>query len=273
MTNFALDSRQNFGGRYFSDLWRYRHLCWNLVGSDLRSRFRRSRLGLLWAVLQPLCFSLMIAIVWGALFQQGFMTYAVYVFSGMLVWEYFTNVVFQAQDSLVASEGYLKQGRIPLIVFQMRGPVAGMIVFVAGMLGYFALVAALDQLPKAGFHLLLVLAFLPVLLAFLTPIAIIFSILGTQYRDLRHATAIAVNALFFLSPIMIAREYLESERLVVLHYANPMMPLLDMMRAPLLDSTYWNNQDVMVLGGWIVGLWVLALSLSARFGRRIVFAL
>lgn len=259
--------------RYIGALGKYRHLCWNLVGSDIRARFRRSRLGLLWAIVQPLSFSLMIALVWGALFQQSFLNFAVYVFSGMVVWEYFTNVVLGSQDSLIASEGYLKQGRIPLIIFQARTPLSGLVTFLAGFAGLAGMLLALDQFPEIGLHLLLVPAFVLLLIAFVFPVAIIFSLLGTQFRDLRHASAICINALFFMSPVMLAREYLESENLRFLHFVNPIIPLLDMMRAPILESTFWGVQEMMVMGFWIAGLWAIALLLSFKFGRRIVFSL
>ena len=75
-----------FAIRYVLDVGRYRHLCWNLVGSDLRSRFRRSHLGIIWAIIQPLSFALIIAFVYGQLFgQKSFWEYAIYVYSGMLV--------------------------------------------------------------------------------------------------------------------------------------------------------------------------------------------
>lgn len=265
--------RRNPVAGYLNGLLKYRHLCWNLVGSDVRARFRRSRLGILWAIIQPLSFSLMIALVWGALFEQSFLNFAVYVFSGMVVWEYFTNVVLGSQDSLIGSEGYLKQARIPLIVFQARTPLSGFVTFLAGLVGLGGMLIALGQFPQLGPQLLLVPAFMLVLVVFLFPIAIIFSLLGTQFRDLRHASAISINALFFMSPVMIAREYLESEKLQFLHYVNPIIPLLDMMRAPVLDSTWWSMQDIVVMGSWIGGLWILALVLSFRFGRRIVFSL
>src|SRR5262245_26606545 len=99
-----------FAVRYVLDLIIYRHFALNLVGSDLRSRFRRSYFGILWAVAQPLGFALIIAWVWGSLFNQtSVLDYAIYVFSGFIVWDYFSAVMNVSQDSLTMSEGYLKQ--------------------------------------------------------------------------------------------------------------------------------------------------------------------
>lgn len=258
---------------YLSELWRYRSFCFNLVGSDLRARFRRSRLGIVWAVIQPLAFSLMIAVVWGSLFQQNMLTYAVYVFSGMIVWEYFGNTVMASQDVLINSEGYLKQGRIPFLIFQVRAPFSGLFIFMAGVIGLVGLELALGKFPPIGLHLLLIIPFTVLLLLFMIPVACCFSILGTQFRDLRHAMTVILNAVFFLSPIMIAREYLEAERLEFLHYVNPMMPLLDLFRMPMLSGQVWTLQPLIVILVWIIALWILAFVLSRVFGRKIIFAL
>lgn len=261
------------GLNYLYQLVRYRGLSANLIGADLRARFRRSRLGILWAVLQPMGFAIALALVWGALFQQDFLAYSIYVMSGLIVWEHFTNCVIGSQDSLIGADGYLKQARIPLIVFQMRQPLAGFVTLMAGIVGLLILQAALNQLPPMGWHLLQVPVFFILLMAFLMPTAIIFSLLGTKYRDLRHATQVMVNALFFLSPVMLSREYLDNERLAFLQYVNPMMPLLDLFRKPLLNGEYWTPHEVLLLGGWIAGVWVIALILANIFGRRVVFAI
>jgi lipopolysaccharide transport system permease protein len=242
---------------YVQNMARYRSLCANLVAADLRARFRRSRLGILWAMIQPLAFALVLALVWGAVFEKDYLAFSVYVLSGFIVWEYFSNTVLTAQDSLISAEGYLKQARIPLLVFQMRAPFAGLVTFFAGLASLFLLQAALGRLPAFGWHLA----------------QIIFSVLGTQFRDLRHASLIAINALFFLSPIMLAREYLSSERLAFLQYANPIIPLLDLFRAPVLDGVFWPGGELIIIGIWIAALWIIAIALSVFFGRRIVFSI
>lgn len=259
---------------YISDLLRFRHLCWNLVGSDLRSRFRRSRLGILWAIIQPLAFSLLIAWAWGTIFNsQSYWEYAVYVFCGMIVWDYFGNTINGSMDALVGSVGYLRQARVPFFIFQARVPFTGFVVFLAGLAGLLAMVLALQLLPPPGWHLLLLVAYPFVLTALFLPLAIIFSILGAQFRDVRHIVSIAMQALFFVSPVMIDRSLFVDDRLAIMQYANPLVPLLDMLRGPLLDGRLWSPQEVFVVGGWWAAMWVVAAVIALRASRKIVFAL
>lgn len=260
--------------RYIADVMRFRHLCWNLVGSDLRARFRRSKLGILWAVIQPLAFSLLIAWAWGTIFQaQSYWEFAVYVYAGMIVWEFLGNTLNASMDALVSAVGYLRQARIPFFIFQARVPATGFVIFLAGMVGLLAMVAALRMYPAPGPHLFFVAGYPFLLTAFLMPLAIIFSVLGAKIRDLRHIIAIALQALFFVSPVMLDRTIFMQDRLEILNYLNPMVPLLEMLRGPLLDGKMWTTQEMVVVGSWGGGLWVLAFVVALRASRKLVFAL
>jgi lipopolysaccharide transport system permease protein len=159
---------------------------WNLVASDLRSRFRRSYFGVLWAILQPLAFSLIVGYVWGRLFKyESVWDYALYVFSGMIVWEYFSAVINLSQEALPNAQGYLKQTRIPFFVFQIRTALTGLVILLFGMIGLVAMMAVMGRLPALGVHLLLIPLYFPIVFMFMAPLAITMSILGTQLRDRR----------------------------------------------------------------------------------------
>ncbi len=260
--------------QYFSEVANFRHLAFNLVGSDLRARFRRSRLGIVWAILQPLCFSLVIGFVWGGLFNyDSVWEFSLYVFSGMLVWEYFTNCVLTGQDSIVAAEGYIRQTSIPFLIFQVRTPLSSLVILLAGCIGLLVFEAALNALPAFGPHLLLIPAFFVVLLLFGLPVTILMSILGVQFRDMKYISMITVQALFFVSPVMLGREMLARPELWFMKYVNPVVPLIDLFRAPIVHGEYWQLDTLATMAVWIAALWLLAITASALTGRRLIYAL
>lgn len=268
------DRRLPFAVRYLGDLMSYRHLCWNLVGSDLRSRFRRTRLGVLWAVIQPLAFALMIAFVWGALSRTGnYWEFALYVLVGMTAFELFGAALSGGQDAIANAAGFVKQARIPLFVFQLRVVLSASANFLFAMIGVVIFGLAIGGLPAPGLHLLLLPAFLVVAVLFALPITIIMSLLGALYRDVRHISGLAERAIFLLSPVMLPREVLEQPQLKFMEFLNPIVPFLDMFRDPLVHGRLWDQQDVLVMSVWIVGLWAIALLTSGSVGRRVVFAI
>jgi lipopolysaccharide transport system permease protein len=228
----------------------------------------------LWAILQPLGFSLIIGAVWSQVFKaQSVAAFVVYVFSGMLVWEYFSQTIIVGLDALINSRGYLKQARIPFLIFQMRVPLTGIVIFLFGLLGLLALMALLGSFPPIGVHLFLVPAYVAMLLLFVMPFGVLASIVGPNFRDARHIIGLALQTVFFLSPVMLERAVLQSDRIHLIQYLNPIVALLDLFRDPVLYGVLWSGQDVLVWAIWTGAMWVIALTAAVKAGRRIVFAI
>ena len=268
------ERRLPFVRRYLLDIFTLRHLCWNLVGSDLRARFRRSRLGILWAVIQPLGFALLVASVWGSVFKVAdYWEFALYVFSGMVLWEYFSNVVIVSQDALISAEGYLRQTRVPFFVFQLRVPLTGFVTMFCGFFGLIIVMAILQRFPPMGIHYAYVAPFFALFLFFSIPIAMIMSVIGTKFRDAKHIAQLAIQGLFFLSPVMLSRDILAQPELWILKYVNPMVPMYELFRGPLMFGEVWQTETLVIVGIWTASLWVFALILQANAGRKLVFAL
>lgn len=263
-----------FALRYLGDLMAYRHLCWNLVASDLRSRFRRTQLGILWAVIQPLALALLIAAVWGTLMQRSsFLEYALYVFSGQVAFEFF-SVAFQGgQHALINAAGFIKQARIPFFIFQLRVMLSAIVMFFFAFIGVVLFAVATGQPPALGPNLLLIPAFLVVGVLFGLPIAIIMSVTGALFRDVGHISVLIERAVFLVSPVMLPREILDQPHLKFLEFVNPIVPLLDLFRDPVIYGKLWDPQDVIVMSIWIVGLWTIAMITAGSAGRRVVFAI
>ena len=259
---------------YLTALARYRHLCFNLVGSDLRARFRRSRLGIIWAVIQPLGYSLVIAFTWAVVLRyESYWEFTMYLFSGLVVWEYFATVTSTSMDTLMRSGGYLRQARIPLLVFQLRPPLTTMAVAVFGTIGVFVMLLILGRMPEPGLHLLGVPIALAALFVFSIPLAVLMSIVGAQFRDANHIVQLSLHALFFLSPIMLPKEVLDQPNLQLLNTLNPLSPLIQLFRDPIINGVWIQQTDLISVGIWTLVLALCAILASSVYGRRIIFLL
>jgi lipopolysaccharide transport system permease protein len=268
------DRKLPFVFRYLGDLLTYRHLCWNLVGVNLRARFRRTRLGWLWAIIQPLGMAMMIAFVWSALDRSvNVWQFALYVAAGHAAFDLVNHSVFGGQDALLSAGGYLKQARVPFFIFQLRVLLSGLVFFLFEVVAVIGFAVAIGEFPMPGQHLLLLPAYVVMAGLFCCPIVILFSIWGAQYRDLRHASGLLMRALFLLSPVMLPRSVLELPHLRFLEVVNPLVPLLDMFRDPVIYGQLWQLQDVTVLSIWTAALWMIALVSAASAGRKVIFAL
>ncbi|MEM6796351.1 MAG: ABC transporter permease, partial [Acidobacteriota bacterium] len=82
------------------EIYDYRDLIWNLVMRDLKVRYRRSILGLSWSLLQPLLMMGVLMAVFSSIFRFGIFNYPIYVLSGLLFWNFFSQSIVASMNSL-----------------------------------------------------------------------------------------------------------------------------------------------------------------------------
>src|SRR4029078_12929621 len=146
-----LDPRRSMLYRY-----RYRDLVLALVSRELKVRYRRSSIGFLWTMLQPLLMMLVLVVVFSALFRFELHNYPVYALSGILFWNFFSQSIVASMNSLRGNAQLLQKLPVPKAVF----PIATVISGVVNLL--FALVPLFVLLLVTGHPLTPSLLFLPV---------------------------------------------------------------------------------------------------------------
>jgi lipopolysaccharide transport system permease protein len=256
---------------YLAETWRYRFLIGHLVGADMRSRFRRSHLGILWALLQPLLLSLMFAFVLANIFQQEFKTFALFVFAGVVLWEFLTGGISVGMHSLLQAEGHLRQARIPALVFHIRSTMHCLVLFFFGMLSFFLFALVINPAVVTVYWAIYVPAFTGITLLMVLPLTMITSVINMKFRDFQQGIGLALQFLWYLSPVFIAREVFKRPELAWWDRINPVAALCDLFRDPMLYQRQWDPMDVYVFLAWTAAAWVFAIITVWRNEKRIVF--
>src|SRR5689334_3087203 len=120
---------------YLQDIWTARYFWLHLARAELKYKFRRSRLGLLWTMVNPLVLMLMIAFIFGNLFNIPMSEFAPYVFSGLIVWDFITGSVLGGCNSLLVSEPYIKQFKHPFAIYPLKTTLVNVVTFLIAFLG------------------------------------------------------------------------------------------------------------------------------------------
>ena len=94
---------------YFQKIYQSRFFWAHLTLADLRAKYRRSALGMLWAILQPLALALLLSFVMGNIFKISIKEYLPFIFSGLIVWEFISSVTISGCNAFVNAEIYIKQ--------------------------------------------------------------------------------------------------------------------------------------------------------------------
>ena len=207
---------------FLSELYCSREVLSQLVTQQLILRYRRTALGYLWTLINPLLMMSLMAVVFSTLFKVDVKVFAVFLFTGMIPWNFFSSVSTQSGSAFIQNEGLINKIYLPKAIFPLSIAFA---LFVDSLLSFLALFVIIIALGgQLGWPLL----FLPVsflLLFFFTlGCGLIMSIATVFFRDLQHVILVAMQGLFFLTPILYKHDALAG-KVAWLVGMNPVTPL------------------------------------------------
>jgi ABC-2 type transport system permease protein/lipopolysaccharide transport system permease protein len=240
------------------ELSRYRFVLYNLISTNLRARYRRSTIGFLWTLINPLFTMMILAIVFSTIYKLPFADFGIYIFSGLLPWNLISNSILNGSNSLIAAEGYLKKVYVPKLIFPIATVGVEASNFLFSLISLFILALFLGARVSWG------LLFLPLalLLTVLFVLGIIFmvSIITVYFRDLFHILQIVLLGLFYLVPIIYKKEFFESN-LQFLLQLNPFFHFIQLFHqilyeARIPDLTSWVICSTLMVVSLTIGLLV-----------------
>lgn len=257
---------------YIQGIWRARYFWTHLALADLRARWRRSFLGVLWSIIQPLGMTLLLAIVLSKMFKSDIYTYAPYILSGIIFWECITACVTGGALSFVQADAYIKQCKHPLAIYTLRTVLTSLIVLAlasTSLLGWSAIV-----LPQnIGLHWLAILTVFPILGLILWPLSTLLAYIGARFRDVPHATGLVMQALWFLSPVYFEAKMFRQGGLDFLVDYNPVYHLLQIVRAPLLEGKWPTLENYLFTFVAVVVFSLIAWLVGRSAERKVIFYL
>jgi ABC-type polysaccharide/polyol phosphate export permease len=191
-------------------------------------------LGYFWTLLNPLLMMVVIAVVFANLFRADLKTFAIFLFAGMIPWNFFNSVVAQSSGAIINNEGLIKKIYIPKLVFPLSISLA---LFIDSILSFFVLFAIILVL---GGSLSWALLFLPVsfilMYLFSFGLGVVASVATVYFRDLQYVIMIGLQGLFFLTPIFYKKDAIFGGASWVIN-ANPVAPFISLFREPILNGT------------------------------------
>ena len=200
-----------------------------LAGRDLRVRYKQTVLGVAWVVLQPLVAAAIFTIVLGRLagVPSDGLPYAVFVYSGLVIWTYFASGLEGVSQSLVRDRDLVTRTYFPRILAPGAGTIPGLVDLAVSLVVLGVMMVAYEVSPGAELLLLpfWVLAAMLVLLG----AGLWLSALNVRYRDVRHTLTFLVQVWFFASPVVYPARSSEGSWTYV-YALNPMVTVIDGFR-------------------------------------------
>ncbi|MFM8979199.1 MAG: ABC transporter permease [Planctomycetia bacterium] len=198
----VLTARRGWRGLGLHEIYPWRGLLWALVWRDIRSRYRRAVLGVLWALVRPVATTAVFSLLLGSLagVDADGQPYVIYAFTGMLAWGFFATAVQAASVSVIGAGSLVTKVYFPRVLIPLASVGSATVDFLVGTLALGALLAW-HGVPACPGLALAPLAMLWVALV-ACGVGILLAGLVALYRDLGHAMAFLMQVWLYLTPVL-----------------------------------------------------------------------
>lgn len=249
--------------------WAYKDLLQQLVQRDLKLKYRRSVLGYLWSILNPLLTMIVLTIVFSQMFQSGIPNFPVYLLAGQMAFQFLTQSTNLAMGSITGNASLLKKTYVPKYIFTLAKITSGMVDFLFTLLALFV-VMLVTHAPFTIYLLWLPLISLE-LYVFIVGLGLFLAAANVFFRDIQYIYSVFCTAWMYLTPIFYPFDMLPDNLQWIIMHFNPMYLYIHQFRSVTLYG-YMPDMTFM-FRGWILACIMLLLGIHVFIKKQDDFIL
>lgn len=271
---------------YLIEIWHSREVLYNLTLREIRGQYKRTLLGQLWSLANPLAAMLIYTFIFSFLFKlpvqvgdpSGLQNYAIWLLVGLLPWMFFSRILNSGSAILVVNSPLIQKVYFPRAILPLS---------LVGVVGYnwlFEMGVLLIALFIAGVNIFIALPLLLLIMllfaVFSAGIALIFSVLNVMFRDVEHGVSVFTQIWLYLTPVIypIALVQTQSEKLgglwgtqitlLGLYEINPLVPFISFFRSALYDGALPDLSIWLLCIFWAVFSFAVGLTIYSKNEKK-----
>ncbi len=257
---------------YVGAMWRCRYFWLSLVKIDLRTRYRRSVIGLGWSLLRPILMTTILCLVFRRIFPMDLKEAAPLMLGGLVVWDYIQIATKQGCQCFFMGEQYIRQHPAPIAIYPLRTALGETVHFLLALCVVLALVWSFNGFANLGVLVCLVPA-LALLFLLAWSMALVAGVANVYFQDTQHLADVGFQILFYATPIIYPLERLGPGRLAALLRCNPLIPFFDMVREPIVHAHVPGPMTYLQAAVTVLITGSLAMLVCNRAQRQLIFHL
>lgn len=253
---------------YIQNFKKFRPLLNELIARDIKIKYRKSVLGVLWTLLNPLFMMIVLSVVFSNLFKFDVENFPVYLLSGQLIFNFFSESTTNAMSAILANGSLIKKIYVPKYLFVLSRVFSSTINLLASFTAMVCVMLAM----RVDLHYTVLLVPIPLLfiVMFSLGVGLLLSALTVKFRDIMHLYSVFVTALMYLTPVIYPMSILPMwlKPIVTL---NPITNILEMFRAVMLYNSFPSIKSMVI--AIVECIIVLAIGLYVFYKKQDEFIL
>jgi lipopolysaccharide transport system permease protein len=220
------------------EIFRYKDLFYTLTWRDFRVRYAQTTIGFLWAILQPVVTLLILTLVFGRFVGvKTEVPHVLFTVAGMSIWSYFSYVMTNSGNSIIASQSIVKKIYFPRLIIPLSKAIVGFIDFGISLLIMVVLMIYFGITPSSNIWFAPLFIIMGIVAAL--GVGIWLSALTVRYRDFQHVVPFMVQIGLYITPIAYPAEFAVKqlpEWAATIYYLNPMAGVVQGFRWSMFGS-------------------------------------
>ena len=229
--------------QYIQNFLKFRPLLSELVARDIKIKYRRSVLGVLWTILNPLFMMIVLSVVFSNLFRFDIENFPVYLLSGQVIFNFFNDTTTTSMGAIIGNGSLIKKIYVPKYLFVLSRVLSSFINLMASITAL--ILVMLGMRVEMYWTVILVPIPLFFLVAFSLGVGLFLSAITVKFRDVMHLYSVFTTALMYLTPVIYPMSILPDWLLSIVK-ANPITNILIMFRDVMMNGRVPSLEGIVI---------------------------
>lgn len=237
----AIRGGRSWTGLELADLWAHRDLFYFLIWRDVKVRYKQTVLGVEWAILQPLLTMVVFTLLFGNLAHvpSDGKPYPIFVYAGLLPWNFFATAVDNSSNSLVGNSALITKVYFPRLVIPSAAVGSGLVDF--GIASAILFIMCAYYRVGISVSLLMLIPLTMLMALFAIAVGMRLSALNVKYRDIRYALPFLINIWMYATPVIYPVSFIPAHWRWIL-ILNPLGGIIQGFRSAIFNQPFhWNE--------------------------------
>lgn len=268
---FLIKNTKNDELNHNVQMWKkYQNLLKELTMKNVKLKYRNSWLGIFWSFLQPLLNMVVLSVVFGGIFGKKsdyIVCYPVFLFTGRLLFSFFTTSTKQAMTSFRRNQAIIKKVYVPKYMYPLSSIFSNFVTFAISLLCLIAVWIFFRVTGISGgsglymtWHVFECIVPMALLLVFSTGVGLILSVICVYFRDVEYIWDVVTQLLFYMVPILYPLQNIKTPWIQIVIKINPLYSMIELFRQSVLYGQWlsWKllaYAAVISFATLLIGIW------------------